>query len=99
MSPLKKTSTFNSDTLYLKYSVKDSGGSKVLPIDVSDAAIGETEIFSMVDRIDLLKIPMELPGDAEQDPGGHWNLPMVPVLWLLPKRADGLNTLSMRSIK
>lgn len=70
MSPLKKTSTFNSDTLYLKYSVKDSGGSKVLPIDVSDAAIGETEIFSMVDRIDLLKIPMELPGDAEQDPGG-----------------------------
>ncbi len=65
MSPLKKTITFNSDTLYLKYPVKDSGGSKVLPIDVSDAAIGETEIFSMVDRIDLLKIPMELPGDAD----------------------------------
>jgi len=65
MSPLKKAITFNSDTLYLKYSAKDSGGSKILPIDVSDAAIGETEIFSMVDRIDLLKIPLELPDGAD----------------------------------
>ncbi|MGN6292984.1 MAG: hypothetical protein ACTHMV_09595 [Chitinophagaceae bacterium] len=64
MSPLKKTITFNSDTLYLKYPVRDSGGSKILAIDVSDAAIGETEVFSMVDRIDLLKIPLELPVDA-----------------------------------
>ncbi|HEX2845532.1 MAG TPA: hypothetical protein VHN59_03205 [Chitinophagaceae bacterium] len=65
MSPLKKTITFNSDTLYLKYPVKDSGGSKILAIDVSDTAIGKTEIFSMVDRIDLLKVPLELPVDAD----------------------------------
>lgn len=65
MSPLKKTITFNSDTLYLKYAAKDSGGARILPIDVSEAAIGETEIFSMVDRIDLLKIPLTLPADAD----------------------------------
>lgn len=65
MSPLKKAITFNSDTLYLKYSAKGSGGARILPIDVSEAAIGETEIFSMVDRIDLLKIPLTLPDDAD----------------------------------
>lgn len=65
MSPLKQSITFNSDTLFLKYPVKYSAGTKLLPIDVSEEATGETEIFSMVDRIDLLKIPLTLPDDAD----------------------------------
>jgi hypothetical protein len=64
MSPLKQSITFNADTLYLKYPVKNSEETKLLPIDVSDDVIGETEIFSMVDRIDLLKIPLLIPEDA-----------------------------------
>lgn len=65
MSPLKKAITFNSDTIYLKYPAKQSGELKVMPIDVSEEVTGETEIFSMVDRIDLLKIPVRLPADAD----------------------------------
>ena len=65
MSPLKKAVTFSADTLYLKYPVKRSGELKVLAIDVSEKVTGETEIFSMVDRIDLLKIPVQLPADAD----------------------------------
>ncbi|MCG2615491.1 hypothetical protein LZZ85_14420 [Terrimonas sp. NA20] len=65
MSPLKQSITFNADTLYLKYPVKNSEETKLLSIDVSDDVTGETEIFSMVDRIDLLKIPLLLPEDAE----------------------------------
>lgn len=64
MSPLKQTITFNSDTVYLKYPVKNSAESKMLAIDVSDDITGQTEIFSMVDRIDLLKIPLTIPEDA-----------------------------------
>ena len=65
MSPLKKTITFSADTLYLKYPVKNSRDLKVMPIDISEDVTGKTEIFSMVDRIDLLKIPMEIPADAD----------------------------------
>ena len=65
MSPLKQSITFNSDTLFLKYPVRYSDETKLLPIDVSDEATGQTEIFSMVDRIDLLKIPLSLPEDAD----------------------------------
>lgn len=65
MSPLKQTIAFNADTLYLKYRVKNSHELKVIPIDISEEITGKTEIFSMVDRIDLLKIPMEIPGDAD----------------------------------
>jgi hypothetical protein len=64
MSPLKQSITFNADTLYLKYPVQNSAETKLLSIDVSDNVTGETEIFSMVDRIDLLKIPLKLPADA-----------------------------------
>ncbi|MET0465443.1 MAG: hypothetical protein ABW007_19950 [Chitinophagaceae bacterium] len=64
MSPLKQSITFNADTLYLKYPVKNSDESRLLPIDVSDEVTGETEIFSMVDRIDLLKIPLQVPDEA-----------------------------------
>jgi hypothetical protein len=64
MSPLQKTIRFNSDTLYLKYPVKNSSEFKILPIDISEEVTGETEIFSMVDRIDLLKIPVKEPDDA-----------------------------------
>lgn len=65
MSPLKKAITFNSDTLYLKYNLKNSTESRILSIDVSEESTGETEIFSMVDRIDLLKIPFNVPADAD----------------------------------
>ncbi|RYG52452.1 MAG: hypothetical protein EOO01_06530 [Chitinophagaceae bacterium] len=65
MSPLKKSITFSSDTLYLKYPLKTSGESRVLAIDVSAESTGETELFSMVDRIDLLKIPFDVPADAD----------------------------------
>ena len=65
MSPLKQTITFNADTLYLKYPVKNSGETKMIAIDISESSTGETEIFSMVDRIDLLKIPVTEPADAE----------------------------------
>lgn len=65
MSPLKKTITFISDTLFLKYPVRNSSETKVMPIDISSPVIGETEIFSIVDRIDLLKIPVELPADGD----------------------------------
>jgi hypothetical protein len=65
MSPLKKAITFNTDTLFLKYRVKRSYDFKIMAIDISEKATGETEIFSMVDRIDLLKIPVEIPADAD----------------------------------
>ncbi len=65
MSPLKKTITFSADTLYLKYPVKNSRDLKVMPIDISEEITGATEVFSMVDRIDLLKLPVQMPGDAD----------------------------------
>jgi len=65
MSPLKKSITFNIDTLYLKYPVKNSNEFKVIGIDISEQITGKTEIFSMVNRIDLLKIPVETPADAD----------------------------------
>lgn len=65
MSPLKKAITFTSDTLYLKYPVKNSAELKILPVNISEESTGETELFSMVDRIDLLKIPVQLPDDAD----------------------------------
>src|SRR3990170_5719304 len=65
MSPLKQTITFNADTLFLKYRVKNSYEFRVMAINVSEAITGATEIFSMVDRIDLLKIPVETPADAD----------------------------------
>lgn len=65
MSPLKKIITFNVDTLFLKYPVKNSTEFKVMPIDIREETVGKTEIFSMVDRIDLLKISLAVPGDAD----------------------------------
>lgn len=65
MSPLKQSITFNADTLFLKYPVKNSAETKLLPIDVSENVTGATEIFSMVDRIDLMKIPLTVPDDAD----------------------------------
>jgi hypothetical protein len=65
MSPLKKSITFSADTLYLKYRVKNSYDVKVMPIDISDDITGATEVFSMVDRIDLLKVPVKIPADAD----------------------------------
>src|SRR5688572_12402823 len=65
MSPLKQSITFNADTLYLKYPVKKSHDFKIMAINVAEEITGKTEIFSMVDRIDLLKIPVEPPADAD----------------------------------
>ena len=65
MNPLKKSITFNADTLFLKYPVRNSHDTRLLSIDISEAMIGKTEVFSMVDRIDLLKIPVTLPPDAD----------------------------------
>jgi hypothetical protein len=65
MSPLKQAITFIADTLFLKYPVKNSYDFKIMSIDISEDVTGATEIFSMVDRIDLLKIPVEPPEDAD----------------------------------
>ena len=65
MNPLKKLITFNTVTLFLKYNVKNSRDARLLPIDISEERTGKTELFSMVDRIDLFKIPVNLPGDAD----------------------------------
>ena len=65
MSPVKQQINFSSDTLYLKYPVVGSAQTKVVAIDVSDDVTGTTELFSMVDRIDLLKIPFNVPADAD----------------------------------
>jgi hypothetical protein len=65
MSPLKKVITFNADTLFLKYPVKNSNEFKIMPIDIREEITGKTEIFSMVERIDLLKIPVKAPEEAD----------------------------------
>ena len=65
MSPLKETINFIADTLFLKYQAKDSHKWKVMTVNISDEVTGETEIFNMVDRIDLLKIPVQLPPEAD----------------------------------
>lgn len=65
MSPLKQVINFTADTLFLNYPVKNSHEWKIMAINTSDEITGETEIFSMVDRIDLLKIPLEVPEDAD----------------------------------
>jgi hypothetical protein len=64
MSPLRQAINFNADTLFLKYPVKSSRDLKLMAIDISEETTGKTEVFSMIDRIDLLKIPVELPEDA-----------------------------------
>ena len=65
MNPLKQVIAFNVDTLYLKYPVKNSREVRLMSIDISESVTGQTEVFSMVDRIDLLKVPVNLPPDAE----------------------------------
>ena len=65
MSPLKQSIAFEADTIYLEYPTVNDGGKKLLPVDVSEQVLGKTEVFSMVDRIDLLKVPVELPPDAD----------------------------------
>jgi len=65
MSPMKETISFIADTLFLKYPAKDSHEWKVMAINISDEMTGETEVFNMVDRIDLLKIAVQLPEDAD----------------------------------
>lgn len=65
MNPLKREIAFSTDSLYLKYPIKRSHELKLMTIDIGKDVIGETEVFSMVDRIDLLKIPVELPADAD----------------------------------
>ncbi|RYY54259.1 MAG: hypothetical protein EOO09_15035 [Chitinophagaceae bacterium] len=65
MSPVRQKINFVSDTLYLKYPVTGSSETRLLAIDVSEPVTGETEVFSMVNRIDLLKIPVLLPADAQ----------------------------------
>ena len=65
MSPMKQNINFISDTLYLKYPVKHSDELKVMAIYTGEDITGTTEIFSMTDRIDLLKIPVTLPADAD----------------------------------
>jgi hypothetical protein len=64
MSPLKQVINFTTDTLFLKYPVKNSHDWKIMAINTSDEITGETEIFSMVERIDLLKMPVDIPEDA-----------------------------------
>lgn len=65
MSPLQQSINFTADSLYLKYPVKNSPETKLLTLDISEAITGKTEVFSMVSRIDLLKIPVNLPDDAD----------------------------------
>lgn len=65
MSPMRKTINFVVDSLYIKYPDRNTGELKILSIDNSSKATGETEIFSMVERIDLLKVPVKLPANAE----------------------------------
>lgn len=65
MSPLKQTIAFQSDTIYLEYPSKHTGERKLLAVDVREQVVGKTEVFSMVDRIDLFKVPITLPGDAD----------------------------------
>lgn len=65
MSPVKQSISFASDTLYLKYRIRNSYDHKIMPVDVSENVTGKTEIFSMVDRIDLLKVSFVPPADAE----------------------------------
>jgi hypothetical protein len=65
MNPLKQVINFSSDTLFLKYPVKNSAEWKLMTIDISDTMTGKTELFSMVDRVDLLKIPVQVPADAD----------------------------------
>lgn len=64
MSPLKKSVTFRTDTVYLKYQPVNSTKFKLMPVDISEELTGATEIFSMIDRVDLFKIPVEIPEDA-----------------------------------
>lgn len=42
-----------------------TGEEKIIEIDISENAIGKTEIFYMADRIDLLKIPINKPIDGQ----------------------------------
>lgn len=65
MSPMRKTINFIADSLYIKYTDRNTGELKMLTIDNGPETTGETEIFSMVDRIDLLKVPVDLPASAD----------------------------------
>jgi hypothetical protein len=65
VDPLHKKIDFKTDTLWLKYKLKNSNRYKVIPLDISENKIGKTEMFSMIERIDLLKIPIIKPNDGE----------------------------------
>lgn len=65
MNPLQQNINFQADSLFLKYPVQHSGETKLLTLDISDDVTGKTEIFSMVNRIDLMKLPVEIPKDAD----------------------------------
>lgn len=65
MNPLQQNINFQTDSLYLKYPVKNSEEIKMITLDISDEVTGKTEVFSMVNRIDLMKIPVDLPEDAD----------------------------------
>lgn len=64
MSPMKQNINFISDTLYLKYPVKNQPDWKLIPIPTGEDVTGATEIFNIATRIDLLKVPVHLPEDA-----------------------------------
>jgi hypothetical protein len=65
MSPMRKAINFDADTLYLKYPLRNSHDVKVMAINISEEITGKTEIFSMIDRIDLLKVAVTTPPDAD----------------------------------
>jgi len=65
MNPLQQNINFQVDSLFLKYPVKNSAETKLITLDISEEVTGKTEIFSMVNRIDLMKIPVDLPEDAD----------------------------------
>ncbi|HEX7847152.1 MAG TPA: hypothetical protein VF476_15230 [Chitinophagaceae bacterium] len=65
MNPLNRSIAFITDNLYLKYNVKGTRDTKLMTIDIGEETAGATDLFSIVDRIDLLKVPVELPDDAD----------------------------------
>lgn len=65
MSPMNQNIHFISDTLYLKYPGKNKTEWKLLAIPTGEDVTGETEIFNIATRIDLLKVPVQLPDDAD----------------------------------
>jgi hypothetical protein len=65
MDPFTKKIEWISDSLVLKYKKNNSRDSGLLLIHINAGAIGQTDLFEIHDRLDIIGIKVNLPSDGD----------------------------------